>query len=547
MTKVTRYLGAPGCGKTTTLQNKLEEERDENGLTHDSVYWLCFTNSGADDTASAFRDVFAQDVDELDALDNRVRTFHSLALSLARDEGLINDPREQVIDPSQEPAPFREFCNDHGLVFDQYAGDPLRSDNSASDAPAGNKLFRADEYLRVRRLSTKKVRLADREIGLPMPNRRAHELLQSWREFKRDHSPRLFTHSDYVAAAVEAGATPDVDVLMFDEFQDLNALEIESYKLWRDSAARVYIAGDPAQSIYDFRGAEPQTLENLEVDETRELRASYRCPENIADVAADVLTSHRETTDYSFTGRENGGVVRRLDDSAGVDGLAADVSERLNELTAGYEPPEGRYEEPEPELMLLARTNWRAKAIGNALRDEGIPHHWLSSWRGWTEDMGRIKLALEKILDGQKPMKQLARPLFKNLAGDSGIQWSRYGIDVSVGDLCRALPADLDALRDELDMSDWKAGAIVRALQAEEDVPPGAVAVGTIHSAKGLEAPHVYVDTYAPQTIRQAYDRHGGGEEHRLYYVGLSRASETLSILEADDGRINPAVRGVVL
>ena len=552
MTNVTRFLGAPGCGKTTQLKRALQSERDEHGTRYDGAYWLAFTRAGAEDTQEAFNDVYGPDVDDLEDLKSQVRTLHSLALLAARSAGIIEDYEEQVITTDSDPGVFQEFCDEHGLRFDPDAGDLLKGDKSGpNDAPTGNKLFKADEFLRHRQLPTKRVVVADHQLNFPMSCRRVHELLQEWRNYKRTHTPRLFQHSDYVAEVLDQGATPDAQVLLFDEFQDFCAQELALYELWRDSVDRVYIAGDPAQSIYGFRGASPESLEDTHADETHRLRSSYRCPSNIADVAAKVLTEHRETTDYKFTGRTDGGQVRTLNTSDRGDGpptLATDLSDRLDRLTESWtRPTQG--ENSSPAVMVLARTRRRAMSISRNLRRQGVPYHWLSSSMGWGEDMGRMKLAAEQLSEGKKPIKQVARPFVTALPGKAKerIDWNRYGIDTTANDLLEVLPGTPLESSKKLDIDEWRREAIVRALEADTATASEAVAVGTLHASKGLEAPHVYVDTYAPKQVRQAYrGKSSGGEEHRVHYVGFSRASDTLTILDPADAVCNPAVRGVL-
>jgi superfamily I DNA/RNA helicase len=551
MTHTVRYLGAPGCGKTTALRQALRDERDEHGASPWDVYWLCFTNSGADDTIDSFLDVFDRALDDPDDADGRVRTFHSLALKLARDEGIVEEQDEQVIQQRSGAAHYRAFCNDVGLGYSEHADDPLRDDKDTSGVPAGNKIFRAAEYLKVRELPAKKVRLADRKLDLPMSNREAYELIQKWEQFKRDGGAldggrRLFTHADYVAEVAQQGLVPDVDALLLDEFQDLSPLELTLFEQWAGAVDRVYIAGDPAQSVYAFRGARPEYLENLDADDTHELRDSYRCPSNIADAAASVLTRHRATTDYRFAGRTAGGDVREVRSRGSrTRTVARDLADRLDGGLLDTHDGDGN------AVLLLARTNRRARQIGKSLRERGIPYSWLSRHRGWDKDMKRIMRALTMLTDGEKPMRNDGRALFNNLPGDrdADIRWSSYdapGDETTAADLLDRIPESPAEAATELDMPDWKCEALANALADGYDVDPDAIRVGTIHASKGLEAPHVYLDTHAPKQVRRGYQGRGGAEEHRLFYVGASRASASLTWHVVPDGRRHPALRGVV-
>lgn len=111
------------------------------------------------------------------------------------------------------------------------------------------------------------------------------------------------------------------------------------------------------------------------------------------------------------------------------------------------------------------------------------------------------------------------------------------GIDIRQVKEVEPVFADYDGLRDitqSLNIKDWKRNVLANAIDAPAGVSADDIAVGTIHSAKGLEAPCVYLFADSTQTIvdRCADDPDAAAEEHRAYYVGASRASEALHIIE---------------
>lgn len=83
--------------------------------------------------------------------------------------------------------------------------------------------------------------------------------------------------------------------------------------------------------------------------------------------------------------------------------------------------------------------------------------------------------------------------------------------------------------------------------KGNEHMYPDRVTIGTIHSAKGKEAETVILATDSTQTIlsNMAEDTRGDPEknisdaERRVYYVGMSRASEKLVLAEGVTGREN--------
>jgi len=82
------------------------------------------------------------------------------------------------------------------------------------------------------------------------------------------------------------------DTVFVDEAQDLNAAQIAMVMSAVKPTGRIIAVGDPAQSIYQFRGADSEAMPNFINKlkaKTLPLSVTYRCPKKIVKIAQEVV------------------------------------------------------------------------------------------------------------------------------------------------------------------------------------------------------------------------------------------------------------------
>lgn len=99
---------------------------------------------------------------------------------------------------------------------------------------------------------------------------------------------------DFLRSNPALGATPVIDHVLVDEYQDLNKADQSLVKLLAGSAALLVI-GDDNQSIYSFRHANPEGIRTFpsEVPGPKQytIEECRRCPPNIVEIS-NALISH---------------------------------------------------------------------------------------------------------------------------------------------------------------------------------------------------------------------------------------------------------------
>jgi DNA helicase-2/ATP-dependent DNA helicase PcrA len=522
MTFVHRIDGAPGAGKTHTLLDVIEREVDENDIALADIRYLNFTNAGKKDSKAALMDRL-DGVDD-DLADEVVGTFHSAALRSVADAGYFDYDGDDIIQPSSDPEVYRSFARSQGI---NYGGGTLQDleENGEIDG-AADAFFAINDWLASTYRKPQDARKAPtrfpwRDVGT------FERLRDEWQHFKRTYDPekRLWEHHEYVEKAIAERVYPLATVLLIDEFQDLSPLEYKYYKEWRDNGdvERIYIAGDPNQSIYSFRGADPRYFNGTDHDDETVLNETYRCRGNIATIARRILQDSSGNDTRDFTARFDGGTVEYRTGGK-------------NELQAALEAATATDTD---SVLLLTRTNRQWRQVAKFLRATGFPYGVLGT-RGWSmwdkkEHMDLLE-ALRSMKAGERVESWAGLELLdaaprstdrKSVASmdEDGFTasslWDAFNDTRTVGEIV-----------DKLDIRSTYADAIKNALARDGHNKPSQIRVGTIHTSKGLEADTAILFPSYGRDMLDDYvkDRETHAEEHRVAYVGATRARKRLQV-----------------
>ena len=392
----------------------------------------------------------------------------------------------------------------------------------------------------------------------PAPDEGA-KFVERWRAWKAEQG--LLDFTDLIEQALEAVATApgDPTVIFADEAQDLSLLEMALVRKWAAAAGRLIVVGDPWQNLYQWRGTDPEAMGAADTV----LSQSWRVPAAIHAAAMRWMSSMPgyEPIEYAPTGEE--GCVTRISATWGMPqygglltGIEADVSA-------------GR------TVMALTTCDYMLRPLLAVLRERGIPFHNQFRRRhgGWNPLRAGTKAkrtATSRVLSYLAPSrdgtvrhgdvaawtsvvnaKHLSctrtemetEPVFGEL-----FHSEKFGFDwVAERLMPEALKAWMSGDLDWLGASLLKTGETMRfPIKVARNRGPGAleqapqVTVGTIHSVKGGEADSVYLapDLSAPGWAE--WKGPGKAGTYRAFYVGMTRAKQTLTILRPSSSKAVP-------
>ena len=572
-TQVTRLFGGPGSGKTTALLDRVEELLAENDdVTFRDVLVVSYTRAAATEV----RERLAERLDESPrALRGNVCTMHAKAYEL------LDLSRGDVVGESEK----EEFCDEYGIEYeDEYEGSRRRSARSTT---IGNKIIATSQWLqRTRRdvadwydvpfkWDDETVRLPpeiddraqtgnkytptwssdDDRISVP-------ETIRAWRQYKGEHGVVGF--ADMLERVQQRSLLPSVDYLVIDEFQDITTLQYDVYSGWRPHMDRVMIAGDDDQVVYAWQGADPDLLLEEDVTDDNILPNSYRLPSRILNVVNREVSHIEKRQEKDLDPRKEGGRVEGVLDPSVID-LVRNVRQTVEEDEDGT-------------VMVLFRARYQMFQFMDEFIGEGIPFTCLTDQRMWTDRLTQYVRAVEAVHEDEPVTGLEARRLADMLADSAFGTGERDELFDELDEMEEEADTDdLEEITVEPDtvteyapfMPDPRAAADMlrkvtsfqeRSVEAYfsgeyEDMDANRVRVGTIHSAKGREADHVFVATDLTEkvveqmaaTVEQEGREVPGVDEftkrtspvptltdneRRVFYVGMSRARERLVLLE---------------
>ncbi len=596
-----RYLDGPllvlagaGSGKTRLITHKIAHLIKECGIAPPHIAAVTFTNKAAREMQSRVAALLGGKK----TLGLRVSTFHSLGLSILRREtaalgyrpgfsildaddsvGLIRDLlRKEFSDDSRVNAAHRQISGWKNALVDSEQAYAL----AGGDAPMALAAGLYEQYQR--HLRAYNAVDFDDLIFLPVSLfKQRPDILDTWQNRIR--------------------------YLLVDEYQDTNRGQYQLVRALTGPRGALTAVGDDDQSIYAWRGAQPENLGLLQQDfpnlKVIKLEQNYRSTGRILKAANRLIVNNPHVFTKSLWCELGYGdpirVLETRNDEHEAETVVSEIlSHKFKQRTAFS------------DYAILYRGNHQAKLFEKSLREQRIPYY-LSGGasffsHGEVKDlMAYLRLLVNPDDDSaflrvvNVPRREIGPTTVEKLAayaGERGVslfagcfemglktrlperaaarleQFAQWLVDL--GDRGRrgdpiAAVRDLIAganyetwLRDTSkdEKTAERRGANVRELVAwmqriaeqtaddktladlvahmslmdildrdDGENQADCVHLLTLHAAKGLEFPHVFLAGMEESLLPHRASIESGDieEERRLAYVGITRARKTLT------------------
>jgi ATP-dependent DNA helicase Rep len=348
-------LAGAGSGKTRVIVEKMAHLIRHRNLSAGKIAAITFTNKAARE----MRERVAKRVPAASAQGLTVCTFHALGLKflqieharagLRRNFSVFDSDDSQSIMKDLLPKGIRpDALFALQSLVSRAKNESLSPDEADARATSGREREAAELYADYQqRLTAFNAVDFDDLIRLPVAVLDTNEEARlAWRERIRH--------------------------LLVDECQDTNGAQYRLLKLLAGERGAFTAVGDDDQSIYTWRGANPENLAELSRDYPRlkviKLEQNYRCARRILRAANGLIAHNTHLFDKKLWSEQSEGVPLRIVECRDDEHEAECVAGAIAHLA-------GLHKARWHEFAVLYRGNHQSRPLEKALRLARIPYH----------------------------------------------------------------------------------------------------------------------------------------------------------------------------
>lgn len=572
-------IAGAGSGKTKVLTTRIAYLM-EQGISDTNILAITFTNKAAKEMRERLNVM-------VPGTRVFVGTFHSFGLKIIREnlELLGMDKNFTILDSDDVLSLIKKIMKDLGMDIKEISPYFVRNKISfiknelLTDALL-DKYFNTEvekkvieiyhEYLKV----LKKNNSVDFDDLLKLPVelfKRNSDVLERYQE-----------HYQYI---------------LIDEYQDTNEVQYKLSKMLADKYKNIFVVGDPSQSIYGFRGANFRNIldfeKNFKNTEVIKLEQNYRSTKNILDAANSVIKNNKERKEMELYSTLGDGVkvkyLRSYDEKHEIALIVDEIKKLLKE---GY-----TYQ----DIAIFYRTNAQSRNVEEVLLKNGFPYKVVGSYyfynrkeikdllcylrliNNTSDDVSlrrvintpKRKIGNKSVLDLERRADAAGISMFDAI--DSGkelefkniiLELQQDALNLSLTELIddvldksglkrelesehtleadlrlenlmefKSITASYEARTGSVNLGDFLDEISLIADISEHQDDDNVITLMTLHSAKGLEFPIVFItgmeEGIFPHQNAFLEGDAGIEEERRLCYVGFTRAKERLYLTNA--------------
>jgi DNA helicase II / ATP-dependent DNA helicase PcrA len=546
-------LAGAGSGKTRVLTYKVMYLMLEKNVDPFNILMVTFTNKAATEMKERVQKFLAKSGSHLQL--PTIATFHALCAKILRIEGkYINLPSQFAIYDTQDQI---DAIKEAMVKLDISIKDYKPSSVLAHISQAKNELISESEYSKYARgyfqEKVAKIYPIYQKILLENHALDFDDLLLKT-VFLFENNPQILTKYQN-----------RFKYILIDEYQDTNHAQYILTKKLAKKWNNICVVGDFSQSIYSWRGADFTNLSRFKEDfkntKTFSLSQNYRSTQKILDAASSVISKNTTHPVLKLWTKNSEGEEVTIFEAQNEQREIEFIVVKIEELkeTALKNKEDFKFS----DIAVLYRTNAQSRVLEEIFLHNSIPYVLIGGTRFYERKEIKDVLSFLRNLDNKNDKISLKRiekigkrKMEKFLEFQKSFDKNN---ELSTLDILDNIVKQTEYLKlyDENDEDDRERLENIKELRSvalkfpnltnflenvslvEQEYMPekgiqtkkDAVTLMTLHAAKGLEFPYVFMvgmeEGIFPHS-RSLMDKNELEEERRLCYVGMTRARERL-------------------
>ena len=592
-----RVIAGAGSGKTSVLTQRYAE-LIKSGVNPENILCVTFTNKAANEMKQRIRTV--TDVNELPY----ICTFHSFCLKLLREHAHILGYPDNfaILDGDDQNAVIRDVFKECNINKDDISYNTAKgivSDLKVNEELYLLNVFKPDNTIKNLYNEAKKDLKESFFNKTPLQK----QAIYFGYLYHQQKATAMDFDDMIILTCIILKQCPEVldkwqkqfNYIMVDEFQDASKRQNELVEMLSEKHGNLFVVGDPDQTIYTWRGAKPEILVNFDKKKQTKtviMNQNYRSTPNILEVANDIISKNTLRVEKDlFTKNPKGDKVFHghfESPKQEAEWIADTIKKALKKYAA-------------KDIVILYRMHFLSRAVEEQLIQKKIPYVIHSGTNFYERKEIKDVLAYLKLIvnsNDDVSLKRIINVPTRGIGSKTIDDLKKYAEmkDCSLWDACNHFMKNKssqklqdfvllinmlkskemsiektakfvlektgygDLLKNSLEperkenvqellesMRDFK-GNLDEYLQeitllTNTDKRTGdKVTLMTIHSAKGLEWPIVFVIGMSEGQFpcaRSIGNKQNEEEERRLAYVAYTRAKEKLILTDSEGNDFN--------
>lgn len=343
-----RVIAGPGSGKTTVITHRVKYLIEKYKVHPSDILVITFSKIAAKEMQHRFNEISNNRYNVLFC------TFHALFFRII--SGFYNYRVSDILKNEEIKNIFRGILNN--LNIEEEKGEDFIQNIISEISFIKNDLISLNHYTSLYISDNIFKDVVTKYENFKLENKKIDfddMLIKCYKILKKESSLKKIWQYKY-------------KYILIDEFQDINRVQYECVKILTEHNNNLFVVGDDDQSIYKFRGSQPDILLKFPEDFCNTvdivLNRNYRSTDEIILLCNKVIMQNKIRYNKDIIGTNKKGLEPKIIYAEDITDEALRISNKIIKISK---------KTPYEEIAVLYRTHLQSSAFINMFMDMNIP------------------------------------------------------------------------------------------------------------------------------------------------------------------------------